>query len=208
MKRFSKLNNKKGFTLLETLLATCILVIISSMLMEGFITAMGYSYNSSVYSKSAAYNSKLCVDQLAEWSKRADGVASVNPDMSINDEDAPYAVKNFTSNSVIDSQLTFTGGLGTVKIAVYEEKNVDPALAAQNLTTFTAEKVVSNDNAVADNRTIFFYYPSNNAEGTSHYGMTNVYLQNGTTLVWGYDDPTQTNGVKVLGTKVKLQPES
>ena len=58
MKRFSKLKNKKGFTLLETLLATCILVIVSSMLMQGFITAMGYSYNSSVYSRSASYNSR------------------------------------------------------------------------------------------------------------------------------------------------------
>ena len=43
MKKFTKIKSKKGFTLLETLLATAILVIIGSMLMEGFITAMGYS---------------------------------------------------------------------------------------------------------------------------------------------------------------------
>ena len=48
MKKFSKYKTKKGFTLLEVLLATAILVIISSMLMEGFISSMGFSYNSSV----------------------------------------------------------------------------------------------------------------------------------------------------------------
>ena len=60
MKRFAKNKTKKGFTLLEVLLATAILVIISSMLMEGFISAMGFSYNTSVYSRSASYNSQLC----------------------------------------------------------------------------------------------------------------------------------------------------
>lgn len=222
MKRFSKLKNKKGFTLLETLLATCILVIVGSMLMEGFITAMGYSYNSSVYARSSSYNNKLCVDKLAYWSMKADGVSSVNADSTINAETNPYRdVGQYgydqTNNLTNLKQLTFGGGLGTIRIAVYEQKNVnDDFHTAPNmiqgsgtLTKFTAEKIRNNANAVADNRTILFYYPTNNGNpGEAWFGNTHVYLKNGTTLVWGYDDPTAADGVTIIGNKTKVQPEN
>ena len=216
MKRFSKLKNKKGFTLLETLLATCILVIVSSMLMQGFITAMGYSYNSSVYSRSASYNSQLCITQLAEWSKRADGVASINADNSINAEARPYyEVGKYGYNqtgSFANLKTIKFGSLGKVRVAVYEQKDVnddygvapDMLQGSSNIGSFSStETIKSNPNAVADNRTILFYYPTNNGDNPSlpYFGNTHVYLQNGSTLVWGYDDPTQPNGVKVLGLK-------
>ena len=56
MKRLIKQINRKGFTLVETLLATFILVVVSTMLINGFIATMGYSYQTSVYSKSGANN--------------------------------------------------------------------------------------------------------------------------------------------------------
>ena len=169
MKRFSKLKNKKGFTLLETLLATCILVIVSSMLMQGFITAMGYSYNSSVYSRSASYNSQLCITQLAEWSKRADGVASINADNSINAENRPYyevgKVGYNQTGSFSNLKTIKFGSLGSVRVAVYEQKDVndddgiapDMIQGSSAIGGFSAETIVSNPNAVADNRTILFY---------------------------------------------------
>ena len=211
MKRFSKIKNKKGFTLLETLLATCILVIIGSMLMEGFITSMGYSYNSSVYAKSAAYNSKLCVDQLADWSMKADGVASYSGG-TITPEDRPYADVgtigyNQTAGYTNLKQIVFTGNLGTIRVAVHEEKDVKTTgSSSTNLSDFTAETIKNNPNAVADNRVILFYYPTNNGPvtDTTHFGATCVYRKSDGTLVWGYDDATQPNGVKILGTKTKL----
>lgn len=215
MKRFSKLKNKKGFTLLETLLATCILVIVGSLLMEGFITAMGYSYNSSVYSRSASYNSKLCVDQLAEWSMKADGVQSLGAGGVVIPEDAPYKdVGTYGyNNSVQHTQsktITFNG-LGTVRVAVVEKKNVSPAMiqGSSNLSGFTAEKIRNNDNAVADNRVIFFYYPTmNGIPGQTYLGKTHVYLKNGTTYVWGYDNPSATDGVTIIGNREGLTPEN
>lgn len=220
MKRFSKLKNRKGFTLLETLLATCILVIVSSMLMQGFITAMGYSYNSSVYSRSASYNSQLCVTQLAEWSKRADGVASINADNSINAENRPYYEVgklgyNQTGSFAHLKTLKF-GTLGKVRVAVYEQREVnddygnapDMIQGSSQIGAFSAETIgVSNPNAVADNRTILFYYPTNNGDNPMlpYFGNTHVYLQNGSTYVWGYDDPTQPGGVKVLETITNRQ---
>ena len=224
MKRFSKLKNKKGFTLLETLLATCILVIIGSMLMEGFITAMGYSYNSSVYARSASFNNKLCVDKLAYWSMKADGVASVSGTGTINPEDAPYKeVGQYgydqTTSLTVPKTLTFNT-LGTIRIAVYDQKNVNNDYVASdkmiqsgsNLNRFTAEKIRNNDNAVADNRTIFFYYPTNNGTpGDSYFGKTHVYIKNGTTWVWGYEDPSDPSaidGVVVIGNRTPLSAEN
>lgn len=213
MKRFSKLKTKKGFTLLETLLATCILVIIGSMLMEGFITAMGYSYNSSVYSRSAAYNSQLCIKQMAEWSSKADGVSSLNDDGSENTESNPYkavgkwAYDNGQLTAADRRQITFTS-LGTVSVAVYEQKNV--ATGDGNLTNFTAEKIKNNANAVADNRTVLFYFPTcvgSNPDTQSYFGNTNVYLVNGTEYWWGYDNPSAANGVSLIQKREKTQPE-
>ena len=51
MKRVIKTAGRKGFTLVETLLATFILVVISTMLVNGFIATMGFS-------------SDLCIQQI------------------------------------------------------------------------------------------------------------------------------------------------
>ena len=227
MKRFSKLKTKKGFTLLETLLATAILVIIGSMLMEGFITAMGYSYNSSVYSRSAAYNSNLCVTQLSKWSMYADNVKSKSG-TSVNNLDptnkhsaqtweTPYADvgefarKDSRTNNLANPQyLNFSGGgvagynLGNIRVAVYEKSNV--ATGSSDLSGFNKEKIVSGltDDAVADNRTILFYFPTNNGTyGHNSFGRTKKYMLADGSIVWGYPllpgetDTSAINGIHV-----------
>lgn len=72
MRRVIKKTNRKGFTLVETLLATFILVVISTMLINGFISTMGYSYQTSVYSKSGSNNYGACMDKVAEWNTLPD----------------------------------------------------------------------------------------------------------------------------------------
>ena len=72
MKRVVKQTSRKGFTLVETLLATFILVVISTMLINGFIATMGYSYQTSVYSKSGSNNYSACMNDLAKWSTLPD----------------------------------------------------------------------------------------------------------------------------------------
>ena len=221
MKRFSKFKSKRGFTLLETLLATAILVIIGSMLMEGFITAMGFSYNSSVYSRSAAYNSQLCITQLAKWSQYADGVQNLKADGTAEKLDAAYADVgeygwNQTNHYVTNKYLLFSdsvkgGSLGKIRVAVYEEKEVKTG--ANNLNSFTGEAIKSkdgNDYAYADNRTILFYYPEMNGNyGYSYFGKTSVYVKGDGTYVWGYQggkagDPGVVeviNGIGIIGNR-------
>lgn len=197
-----KRKTKKGFTLLETLLATAILVIVASMLMEGFITAMGYSYNSSVYSRSAAYNSQLCLTQLSKWSMYADNAKGFNysskSKIELNPSDAdiklrhPYSAIGVyveTDSSTL-KDLQFGGSLGTVKIATFEKKDVADEVGMENLSnsTFSSEMIKGNTAAYADNRVVFFYYPRVNGTSTnSYFGNTAVYKKSGVKY-WGYDD--------------------
>ena len=199
MKRFSKNNSKKGFTLLEVLLATAILVIISSMLMEGFISAMGFSYNSSVYSRSASYNSQLCLTQLATWSMYADHHSSYNPtSKTYVHKSEGYKEVGLYADAQTEKKLFYKSDiakapLGYVKVAVYEQGAVN--ISANNLGSFSSvEKIKDNTDKLADNRTILFYYPTNNGSG-SYYGNTHLYLKGGA-KVWCWEE-YDANGVVI-----------
>lgn len=188
MIRFTKRHSKKGFTLLEVLLATAILVIISSMLMQGFITTMGFSYNSSVYARSAAWNSKLCIAQLGTWSANADLYEYDTSSGSFKKtKTAAYNDTEFT-NSSASKKISFGQGtvgskLGSVSVAIHKETGVK--VTASELNGFKTEKLSEGDR-YADNRAILFYYPSYNGEGKSYFGNTNIYMLNGKKC-WGHD---------------------
>lgn len=47
---------KKGFSLLEVLLAVAILLIASTMVMQGFMSTLSYSANTAIYAKSGGTN--------------------------------------------------------------------------------------------------------------------------------------------------------
>ena len=154
MKKFTKIKSKKGFTLLETLLATAILVIIGSMLMEGFITAMGYSYNSSVYARSASYNSALCIQQLSKWTMLAENKKGLKADGTYNEEKKAYKdVGNYAYNDPVTNYysspqtLKFGGGtggssLGKIRVAVYEKKAIDSAASINTLNSLRQTEIM------------------------------------------------------------------
>lgn len=186
MKKTIKRRTKKGFTLLEVLLATAILVIISSMLMQGFITTMGYSYNSSVYSRSAAFNSKLCITQLAEWSSHADRVSYSGGAFVTNDHAPAYDTVEGQADSIQSLQFDQSSAgrkLGTIRVAIFKKTDVN--VTAENLSGFQTTEKIDNDK-YADNRYILFYYPGYNADGKSYYGNTHIYMYQ-TKKCWGHD---------------------
>lgn len=199
MKKFSKYKTKKGFTLLEVLLATAILVIISSMLMEGFISAMGFSYNSSVYSRSASYNGDLCRTQLAKWSTYSRHISSYDTSHGkYVDLDAAYkdvgeyvlSKGSYSGTTPVTGTLNFPQygalkKLGKINVAVYEKKDV--GISAATLGSFHTETIDNSENRRADNRTILFYYPANNGDySNSNFGNTHLYKINGS-KVWCYE---------------------
>lgn len=57
--------NKKAFSLLEVLLAMAIMLIASSMIMQGFMSTYSYSGNTKVYAQNAAANSTAMYNKIA-----------------------------------------------------------------------------------------------------------------------------------------------
>ncbi len=71
MKRLYKIRSKKGFTLVEVMLATAIMAMASMMIMNGFIALMNFASNSSVYSRVGASNYGRAAEKLSEFSTDA-----------------------------------------------------------------------------------------------------------------------------------------
>lgn len=73
MKRFFKRNSKRGFTLLEVMLATAIMTICSTMIMKGFLSTMNYAHNNNVYNKMGAKNYDSAMGKITKMVAYGDG---------------------------------------------------------------------------------------------------------------------------------------
>lgn len=67
--------NKKGFTLLEVMLAIAILLIASTMVMQGFLSTITYSFNSAVYAMDGARNSSSVNKDMSDAASSEDFLA-------------------------------------------------------------------------------------------------------------------------------------
>ena len=172
MKRVVKLHNRRGFTLVETLLATFILVVVSTMLINGFIVTMGYSYQTSVYNKSGANNYAACMDKVAGWNKTKNQtikVDGVDPDTG---DPVKNTVKGREEQAKADSSrkvLEFkapsiwAGSLDELYVGVKEEKTLDLTVPGTVKGKEFSPKDATPENGgvdeLADNRKCVFYYP-------------------------------------------------
>lgn len=157
MRRVIKKSNKKGFTLVETLLATFILVVISTMLVNGFIATMGYSYQTSVYSKSGANNYAACMNKIAEWNTYADrGTSGRQKKLESAD---PDDIKTLTFTKTVDNKQFKTLYVGIE--SQYELKNTVPATLPFQTASYAPRdgKTYGTEDQLADNRKAIFYYP-------------------------------------------------
>ena len=178
--------SKAGFTLLETLLATCIMVIVSTMLLNGFVTTMGYSYHTSVYNLSAASNYATCMNQLAYWH---------NLDTEAQHYDVGMAAKISGRGEDNPIKVSFTGGglaetsLKSLNITTFSQKGNDLGVGT-SIGSVDESYGDSQDGSYANNRTMFFYYPTVNSSdraGGENVGKTRVYRMNSTgKYYWGY----------------------
>lgn len=149
MKRIAKFTGRKGFTLVETLLATVILVIVSTMLINGFVSTMGYSYQTSVYIKSGGNNYAACMDKVADW-QTLDNEGDNGREAKGK---AYYAADGKT-------ELTFDCGSWPASLEplyVHIEKHDDMSLTVPN--TVKGYEFSPKKEQLADNRTSFIYYP-------------------------------------------------
>jgi type II secretory pathway pseudopilin PulG len=151
MKRRIKRLNRKGFTLVETLLSAVILVVISTMLFNGFIATMGFSYQTSVYVKSGANNYTACMNEVAQWSHLENTGA---------DGREARGKAYYTANGNSATPLKFDCGSWPYTL---EELNVeiiaytDLKLTVPN--TVNGYEFSPNNESLADNRKAIVYYP-------------------------------------------------
>lgn len=151
MKKIAKTYSRKGFTLVETLLAVFILIVVSTMLINGFISTMAYSYQTSVYSKSGANNYKACMNTLSRW----------NHYKNLGDDGREAAGQNYI-NQVNKHTLSFDTGDRTATfeslyVAVEAKNNL--SLTVPTEVRYGATDYTPTNDSYADNHKVFVYYP-------------------------------------------------
>ena len=176
MKKFYKVKVKTGFTLLETLLSVAIMVIISTMLLNGFAATMGYSYHTSVYTKAAAANYSGCMNTLSDLHGKTEAYAPTG---------GPTGGAMIANNYAYVGEIAYKGS-GTYDSGASSTSNVIISFNVDSATTtngalsgtlnninavefaYTAipsiveiKGVIEND-SVSANRKTFFYIPSQN----------------------------------------------
>lgn len=152
MKRF-KTRSKRGFTLLEVMLAVVILTIASTMIMKGFIAVMVLSKNNSRYAASGEYNYRRAMNETIV--RNATGAIQEDVLTGLADNRTSTIDASFDSAALgmSDDDLNLT-----VDVSAYVDPYA-PVFGEASGTTLT----VSGDtepldlNTVVNSRYAFFY---------------------------------------------------
>ena len=156
-------NSKAGFTLLEVVLSIAIMLVMTTMMMNGFAATMTYSFHTSVYASTAASN----------YSK-AIGVIAKNSQKGVN----AYATMGKGTPGCVDTDLrylqstTALADVGTLKlnVQVFREDGGADMVSGASVGDFSVGRINANqeswggasdaDGSFADNRTSFYYLPA------------------------------------------------
>ncbi|MCR4702540.1 MAG: prepilin-type N-terminal cleavage/methylation domain-containing protein [Saccharofermentans sp.] len=195
MKRFVKFSGRKGFTLVETLLATVILVIVSTMLVNGFVSTMGYSYQTSVYIKSGGNNYAACMDKVADWQTLENTGTTGREALG----------KAYYAGGSGKTELTFDTGSWPASLEplyVHVEKHDDMSLTVPD--TVKGYEFSPKKNQLADNRTSFIYYPEfwEDSTGGNLGKIIVMYVESENKYYWVVDNGnTDLSGAKKVSSK-------
>ena len=177
MKKALKKRCRKGFTLVETILAIFILFVVSTMLVNGFIAAMAYSYQTSIYSKSGSDNYSVCMSDISNWSNQ-------------KVEDREKNAYNNYIGSKSDSLEFKSHGAHSItleSLSVGYERHDDLVHTVPLHLNFEDGRFApANDtNQRSDNRRSFFYYPEYCSKGTEEVGnIVVMYDKNKQAYYW------------------------
>ena len=150
MKRIIRKHNRRGFTLVETILAVFILFVVSTMLVNGFIAAIAYSYQTSIYGKSGTKNADICMQDVANWSNLGKSDRELE---AIDYEASKKTALTFQLRGTLHKQIE---GLN-----VAYERNADLSATVPLELNYADGRFApaQEDDQLSDNRTIVKYYP-------------------------------------------------
>ena len=161
---------KTGFSLIEVMLAVAILLFASTMIMNGFMSTMKYSFSTSVYAVSAANNYNDSTEKFTSLMNKNFGAYGV-------------LAKDTTASSA-QIKLTGSAGATTINKEINLKQFKYDEGADVPITGDYAEYHGGGDDTFANNRTTFYYYPSYNGTGES-LGKVRIYYNNETNeYVW------------------------
>lgn len=227
MKRVFKKKRQQGFTLLETLLSVAIMVIISTMLLNGFAATMGYSYHTSVYSKAAAQNYSSSMGTLSSLHSKSKAYETDGTMVENNYAlaGAVYLGKGTyggaSSNSQVKIEFQAQAGYTTnaAGVDVLNDLNAVEFAYTAIPTSIDIGGTVDNT-SVAANRRTFFYLPTwnydpdkvsgaSNLMSEAYLGHVNIYLintgANAGKYCWGYlTDNTDPSTFVPIGTTFSM----
>ena len=138
--------SKAGFTLLEVLLATVILVIASTMIMQGFIAVMVLGANNRSFAKSGDYNYRMAINEAL--------VGHATATSQIDD------IAGMTDNNYSSISATVVSGSPTDFDASRDLSLIIDVNAYTNSDAAYTYNVGGDDidaGSVANNRYAFFY---------------------------------------------------
>lgn len=176
---------KRGFTLLEVVLAIAIMLVLTTMMMNGFAATMSYSYHTSVYARTAASNYATAVSNLGVYSKLDKAAYEVMG--------AGYGSFDTYDMGSIRMYGKNPSGGATVPV---EDFNIQLFREYKGFTTdagFSSQKenytTGDDDGSYSNNRTSFYYLPTylrNGADETTRGKVIIYYVPQDTTFAhWG-----------------------
>ena len=188
MKRILKKPSKKGFTLLEVMLAVAIMAIASTMIMNGFVATMGQSTNTSIYSRVGNSNYTKTINKLATYSNLS--VSNRQSDASAN------SIRSSGGTTTTMDCAASPANLPDMTVYKWRETEGASSYGAYNAA---ATYGYGESQTYADNRTTFFYAPSSDlfyCSNCHHYGYIGLYRHAGSTAYYcryQFEDGTYCN---------------
>jgi len=180
--------SKKGFTLLEVILSVAIMLVLTTMMMNGFAATMSYSYHTSVYASTASSNYKTALTNVGKNSSEG---RSAYTHMGKG-----YTGVSDTSLKKIKFDQVISGATGQeISIQLYRENGGASSAKSHGYRDQVEQYGDAADGTYSNNRTAFYYLPKYIRNGTIEATRGKIYILKDGSEYWWYDT---VNKVKVF----------
>jgi len=172
---------KVGFTLLEVILSVAIMLVLTTMMMNGFAATMSYSYHTSVFASTAGSNYADAITNVATNSASGRGAyTTMGPGYgSITDNDC---------KKIHFSQAIAGTGQQDINVQMYRENGGASDANSHAYRSEAEDYGEAADGTYANNRTAFYYYPKYIKNGSRENTRGKISIYQFGDEFWWYDE--------------------